>query len=68
MLRIGGGYASPEDLQIGLINRSPRPEQLEVNDYVDLIEGTVGPAGDRGDVRMSFADGVWRVDAHAIAV
>jgi glutathione S-transferase len=35
MLRIGGGYASPEDLQVGLINRSPRPEQIEVNDYVD---------------------------------
>ena len=35
MLRVGAGYASPEDLQIGLINRNPQPEQLELNDYVD---------------------------------
>jgi glutathione S-transferase len=35
MLKIGGGYASPEDLQKGLINKEPNPEQLEVNDYVD---------------------------------
>ena len=35
MLKIDGGWASPEDLQAGLINRNPRPEQLEVNDYVD---------------------------------
>lgn len=35
MLKIDGGWASPEDLQPGLINRNPRPEQLDVNDYVD---------------------------------
>lgn len=35
MLRVDSGYASPEDLQSGLINRNPRPEQLELNDYVD---------------------------------
>lgn len=35
MLKIDGGWASPEDLQPGLINRSPRAEQLELNDYVD---------------------------------
>jgi len=35
MLRVEGGWASPEDLQTGLINRHPRPEQLEANDYVD---------------------------------
>lgn len=35
MLRIGAGYASPEDLRTGLINRAPAPSQLEVNDYVD---------------------------------
>jgi len=29
------GLASPEDLQAGLINRDPRPGQLELNDYVD---------------------------------
>ena len=35
MLKIGGGWATPEDLNPGLINRNPRPEQLELNDYVD---------------------------------
>lgn len=35
MLKIDAGLASPEDLRPGLINRDPRPEQLEVNDYVD---------------------------------
>jgi len=35
MLKVGGGFASPEDLQVGLINRNPSPEQLELNDYVD---------------------------------
>lgn len=35
MLKSDSGLASPEDLQVGLINRDPRPEQLELNDYVD---------------------------------
>ena len=35
MLKIDGGWATPEDLQPGLINRNPRPQQLELNDYVD---------------------------------
>ena len=35
MLKINAGWASPEDLRPGLINRKPSPEQLEVNDYVD---------------------------------
>jgi glutathione S-transferase len=35
MLKVGGGWATPEDLRAGLINRNPRPEQLEINDYVD---------------------------------
>ena len=35
MLKVQAGWASPEDLQPGLINRKPSPEQLEVNDYVD---------------------------------
>jgi glutathione S-transferase len=35
MLKVGGGWATPEDLQPGLINRNPSPEQLELNDYVD---------------------------------
>lgn len=35
MLKVEGGWASPEDLQAGLINRNPSPEQLALNDYVD---------------------------------
>jgi len=35
MLKVSAGYASPEDLQQGLINTSPDPSQLEVNEYVD---------------------------------
>ena len=35
MLASDSGLASPEDLQTGLINRNPRPEQLDKNDYVD---------------------------------
>lgn len=35
MLRIDGGFATPEDAQPGLINRNPHPGQLDVNDYVD---------------------------------
>ncbi len=35
MLKINAGLVNPEDLQPGLINKKPNPEQLEVNDYVD---------------------------------
>ncbi len=35
MIRSDSGLASPEDLQVGLINKNPRQEQLELNDYVD---------------------------------
>jgi glutathione S-transferase len=35
MLKIDAGWATPEDLKGGLINRNPRPEQLELNDYVE---------------------------------
>ncbi|WP_333818341.1 MAPEG family protein [Tabrizicola sp.] len=35
MMKAGGGYAAPEDLRPGLINKAPDPQQLEVNDYVD---------------------------------
>lgn len=35
MLKIASGWATPEDLRTGLINRNPRPEQLDLNDYVD---------------------------------
>jgi uncharacterized MAPEG superfamily protein len=35
MLKAEAGWASPEDLRAGLINRHPDPTQLEINDYVD---------------------------------
>ncbi|MEJ2030112.1 MAG: hypothetical protein P8X66_09665 [Maritimibacter sp.] len=35
MMKVDAGYASPEDLRPGPLNRAPSPEQLEVNDYVD---------------------------------
>ena len=35
MLKSNSGLVSPEDLEVGLINKNPSPEQLEVNDYVD---------------------------------
>ena len=35
MLKSNSGLASPEDLQVGLINKNPEPKQLERNDYVD---------------------------------
>ena len=35
MMKADAGLASPEDLHPGPLNPAPRPEQLEVNDYVD---------------------------------
>ena len=35
MLKTNAGLASPEDLRPGMINKTPSPEQLEPNDYVD---------------------------------
>lgn len=35
MLKSNSGLASPEDIQVGLINKNPSAAQLEVNDYVD---------------------------------
>lgn len=35
MMKVNAGFASPEDLQSGPLNRAPSPEQLEVNDFVD---------------------------------
>ena len=35
MLKSNSGLVSPEDLQVGLINKAPNPDQLKVNDYVD---------------------------------
>jgi len=35
MMRVNAGWASPEDLRPGPLNRSPDPSQLAPNDYVD---------------------------------
>lgn len=35
MLKSDAGLLNPEDLRVGAINPNPRPEQLELNDYVD---------------------------------
>jgi glutathione S-transferase len=35
MLKSNSGLVSQEDLQVGLINKDPSPDQLDVNDYVD---------------------------------
>lgn len=35
MLKVSSGWATPEDLQAGLINRKPNPGQLEPNSYVE---------------------------------
>lgn len=35
MVKSNSGLASPEDIQVGLINKNPSAAQLEVNDYVD---------------------------------
>ena len=35
MIESDSGLVSPEDLEVGLINKNPHPAQLEVNDYVD---------------------------------
>ena len=35
MLKCDAGLMNPEDIQVGLINRNPRREQLEPIDYVD---------------------------------
>lgn len=35
MMKSNSGLASPEDVQKGILNTDPRPEQLDVNDYVD---------------------------------
>lgn len=35
MMKSHSGLASPEDVQLGLLNKHPNPKQLAVNDYVD---------------------------------
>jgi uncharacterized MAPEG superfamily protein len=35
LMKVGGGYASPEDANRGILNPRPRSGQLELDDYVD---------------------------------
>ena len=35
MMKVGGGFRSPEDLRKTPLNPNPEPAQLEVNEYVD---------------------------------
>ena len=35
MMKSNSGLASPEDVQRGILNKSPDPAQLDRNDYVD---------------------------------
>jgi glutathione S-transferase len=35
MMRVGGGFRSPEDLKKTPLNPNPNPSQLDTNEYVD---------------------------------
>ena len=35
MMKVHGGYASPEDAKAGRYNPNPRPGQTDIDDYVD---------------------------------
>ena len=35
MLKVNGGWASPEDLRPGMINKTPNVSQLDSNDFVE---------------------------------
>jgi len=35
LMKIGGGYASPEDARKGWLNPVPKPGQLDLDDYVE---------------------------------
>lgn len=35
MMKVGGGFRSPEDLKKTPLNSNPQPEQLQPNEYVD---------------------------------
>jgi glutathione S-transferase len=37
MMRVSGGFRSPEDIRKTTLNPEPSPSQLEPNDYVDRI-------------------------------
>jgi len=35
MMKVGGGFLNPEDAAAGMANPSPRPGQLDADDYVE---------------------------------
>ena len=35
MMKVGGGFLNPEDAAAGMTNPSPRPGQLDADDYVE---------------------------------
>lgn len=35
LMKVSGGYASPEDARRGILNPNPKPGQLDLDDYVD---------------------------------
>lgn len=37
MMKVNGGYRSPEDLRKTLLNPNPSPGQISPNDYVDRV-------------------------------
>lgn len=45
-----------------------KPKEDKVEDYDELIAPSVGYSGDKGDVRLSFEDGSWKVQKHAVRV
>jgi hypothetical protein len=42
MLKVNGGWASPEDLRPGMINKAPDVSQLDSNDYVERSRRMLG--------------------------
>ncbi len=35
MMKVGGGFRSPEDIKKTPLNPNPQPDQLDINEYVD---------------------------------
>jgi hypothetical protein len=44
------------------------PKLTNVKDFTALIAPAAGPKAEKGDVRLKFADGKWRVLAHSVSV
>ena len=45
-----------------------RPQEKFVRDFKRAFAPVIpGPASDRGDVRLTFANNGWKVDSHAVA-